>query len=177
MGDKNVNKAIPPEESEKKDQEPLKEDELSRVTKERDEYLAGWQRAKADFINYKKEELQRLREIARIGGEEVIRDLIPVVDSFELGLVSIEKAGPVEKGVYMIKSQLEDVLRSKGLERIRVSPGDQFNPSFQEAVGVMDLSLLPADKKWVSGTVAEEVEAGYMYQGKLLRPTRVRLVK
>jgi len=170
----------------KKDQEELQvgtpelnkmEDDLARVTKERDEYLAGWQRAKADFINYKKEELSHLQDVARMSSEEIIRDLIPVIDSFDLGLAALEKSGHVEKGVYMIKSQLEDMLQRKGVERIKVELGKEFDPKYEVAVGVMDASELSKDREWKSGTVAEEVEVGYLYQGKLLRPTRVRLVK
>ncbi len=129
------------------------------MTKERDDYLAGWQRAKADFINYKKEELRRLQDVAKMSSEEIIRDLIPVMDSFELGLASLEKAGHVEKGVYMIKSQLEDMLQRKGVEKIKVELGKEFDPHYQEAVGLMDVSDLPKDREWKSGMVAEEVES------------------
>ncbi len=177
MEEKEVNNTNP-EELELGAPEPAKlEEELARIIKERDEYLSGWQRAKADFINYKKEELRRLQDVARSSSEDVIRDLIPVVDSFELGLAALEKSGHVEKGVYMIKGQLEDMLRRKGVERIKVELGTEFDPNYQEAVAVVDSLDLSKDKEWKSGTVAEEVEAGYFYQGKLLRPTRVRLVK
>ena len=83
-------------------------DELQKCRKERDEYLAGWQRAKADFINYKKEELRRLQEVARYGSEELMRELITVMDNFDLGLRALERSGGVDKGMYMIKSQRED---------------------------------------------------------------------
>ncbi|OGY58515.1 MAG: nucleotide exchange factor GrpE, partial [Candidatus Colwellbacteria bacterium RIFCSPHIGHO2_12_FULL_43_12] len=82
----------------------IKED-LDRVSKERDEYLDGWRRSKADLLNYKKEELRRLEEMAKYGNEEVIRDLISVLDSFELAIGTLEKSeSRVEKGVYMIKA-------------------------------------------------------------------------
>lgn len=117
------------------------------------------------------------QDVVKMSNEEIIRDLIPVMDSFELGLASLEKAGHVERGVYMIKSQFEDMLRRKGVEKIKVELGKEFDPNYQEAVGVVDVSDLPKDMEWKSGMVAEEVEIGYSYQGKLLRPTRVRLVK
>jgi molecular chaperone GrpE len=147
--------------------------ELEKSVRERDEYLDGWKRVKADFINYKKEESSRLGEIIRFSNEDLIRDIIPVLDSFELGLASLEKVGQADKGIYMIKGQLEDILRHRGLEKIKVVPGEVFNPRYHESVGVVEVK----DTSLVSGTVAEEVETGYVYQGKVLRPARVRLVK
>ncbi len=152
---------------------PELKSELDKAIRERDEYLDGWKRAKADFINYKKDEFARLNEMARFANEDVIRDLVPVLDSFELGLAALEKAGPVEKGVYMIKGQLEDTLKRRGLEKMKILPGDAFNPSFHESVGVVEIKDTPL----AAGTIAEEVESGYLFQGKVLRPGRVKLVK
>lgn len=145
-------------------------DELTTTRKERDEYLEGWRREKADFINYKKEESARLAYIAKFGNEELVRDLLQVLDSFELSLTALEKQGPVEKGVYMIKGQLEDILRRKGLERISVSVGDEFDPRIHEAVSSIET-------EGRAGTVAEEVEGGYALQGKVIRAARVKIVK
>ena len=147
----------------------LKED-LEKLSKEKDEYLDGWRRTKADFINYKKEELRRLEEVAKFGNEEVIKDLISVLDSFELAISTLEANTKLEKGIYMIKSQLEDVLRRRGLQKIKVNKNDKFDPSFHEAVGSFE-------GDGISGNVAEEVETGYMLYDKVLRPTRVRLFK
>lgn len=143
---------------------------LADCEKRRDEYLAGWQRAKADFINYRKEELARLEEVAKYGSEELLRDLIGVLDSFDLGLRALEKAGPVEKGVYMIRSQLVDILKKRGVEKISVKAGDNFDPSMAEAVAEAE-----SDKS--AGTVLEEIEPGWRLHDKILRPARVKLAK
>ena len=95
------------------------ETKLAVVEKQRDEYLAGWQRAKADFINYKKEEIAHLQEVAKYGNEDLIKDLISVMDNFDLGLRVLEKSGPVEKGIYLIRSQIEDILKKRGLAKWR----------------------------------------------------------
>lgn len=148
----------------------LKED-LDKVSEERDEYLDGWRRSKADLINYKKDELRRLEEMAKYGNEEVIRDLISVLDSFELAISILEKSGSqVEKGVYMIKAQLEDILRKRGLNKIKVALNDKFDPNYHEAVGVLE-------GNGESGNIAEEVETGYLLYNRVLRPTRVKLFK
>src|SRR3989344_4277636 len=142
-------------------------EKLAAAEKQRDEYLAGWQRAKADFINYRKEEMQHLEDVARYGSEEIIKDFIGVLDSFDLGLRAMEKAGPVERGVYMIRAQIEDILKRRGVERITVKVGDEFNPSFAEAVAMADP---PAGGK--SGIVLEEIEPGYKLHDKMIRPAR-----
>jgi molecular chaperone GrpE len=146
------------------------EEKLAATEKQRDEYLSGWQRAKADFINYKKEEMKHLEEVARYGTEDLIKDLISVLDNFDLGLRSLEKAGPVEKGIYLIRSQIEDILKKRGLEKVSVKVGEAFDPAIAEA-----MSEVPSDKP--VGAVVEEIEPGYRLQDKILRPARVIISK
>ncbi len=144
--------------------------ELDKILKERDEYLDGWKRSKADLINYKKEELKRLEDMAKYATEDIMKDLIAVLDSFDLALVSLKSVGNgAEKGVQMIKNQLEDVLKKNGLIKINASPGEEFNPAHQEAVAVTDGGE--------SGKIAEEIEPGYMLYNKILRPIRVKIFK
>lgn len=145
-------------------------EQLQKRENEKNEYLAGWQRAKADFINHKKEEAQRFEEMIKFSNESLIRDLIGPIDSFDLGLAALEKKGEVEKGIYMIKTQLEDVLKKYGLEKISVKPGDKFNPSIAESLGEEESNRPPQ-------TVAEEIESGYRLNGKIIRPARVKLSK
>ncbi len=144
--------------------------ELEKAQKERDEYLAGWQRAKADFLNYKKEENGRLEDVARYGNLELMMEFITIIDNFDLGLRALEKSGPVEKGVYMIRAQMEDVLRRHGVLKINIKPGDKFDPSVSEAIAEVE-SDLP------EGSVVEEIEAGYKIYDKVLRPARVKVAK
>ena len=82
------------------------------IKKERDEYLDGWQRARAELINYKKDELKRFQEMAKFANESVLREIIAVLDSFDLALMALEKDGKAEKGIYLIKAQLEDILKN-----------------------------------------------------------------
>ncbi|MBU6141990.1 nucleotide exchange factor GrpE [Patescibacteria group bacterium] len=140
--------------------------DLEKVEQERDEYLNGWKRAKADFINYQKDETKRLRDAIGYGSENMMRDLIPVLDSFALAAM----AGKDDEGMKAIQSQLKDVLKRHGLEKMAVSPGDAFDVTVHESLGEME-----SDKP--SGTVAAEVEAGYLLNGKVIRPARVKLAK
>src|SRR5580693_1248522 len=87
------------------------EAKLAETEKQRDEYLGGWQRTKADFINYKKEEMKHMEDVAKYGNESLIKDLISVLDNFDLALRTMEKAGTVERGIYLIRSQIDDILK------------------------------------------------------------------
>ena len=156
---------------EKKEDELSKcQRELSSALKERDEYLDGWKRAKAELINYKKDEVKRFEEVIKLSNEELIKELLLVLDSFDLGLASLEKEGLAQKGIYLIRSQLRDILKSYGLEEIAISAGQIFDPKIQEAVAEIE-SNQPA------GTVIEEVEKGYLLNGRVIRPARVKIAK
>ena len=170
------------------DAPPEEISEIEKCRKERDEYLAGWQRARADFLNYKKEEMQRLAEIAKYQTEDMVKEFIGVLDNFDLALAALSeskkaptsgeagagvptpKAVGTEKGIYMIRAQMEDALRKRGLTRIPVGPGDKFDPALQEAISEEESDEPP-------GTVAEEMKAGYKLFDKVIRPARVKISK
>jgi molecular chaperone GrpE len=144
--------------------------ELEVLRKQCEEYLDGWKRAKAEFINYKKDEAKRFENVVKYANETIIKELITVLDSFDLAIQSLGADDKVEKGIFLIRTQLEDVLKRYGLERISVSVGQKFDPSVHEAIAVVE-----SDKE--SGTVVDEVEKGYLLNGKLIRPARVKVAK
>lgn len=149
-------------------------DELAKCREERDQYLAGWQRAKADFQNYKKDEMKRLQDVARYANEELIREFIGVLDNFDLGIRALERSGNVEKGVYMIRTQIEDTMRRYGVERIPSMIGKPFDPEVAEAIGEGD----PPDSGGIPpGNVMDEIEPGYRLHDRVLRPARVIVVR
>lgn len=147
------------------------ETDLDKCKKEREEYLDGWKRAKADLINYKKEETTRLEQFAKYVNEDFISEMITVLDNFDLSLAALEKSGPVEKGIYMIKNQIFDLLKKRGLEKIEVKIGDKFDPSVAEAV----VEIKSSEVK--SGAIAEIIETGYKLHNKIIRPARVKVSK
>ena len=146
------------------------DERIKELETQNEDYLNGWKRAKADLINYKKEEAERLENFAKFSNEAIMYELITVLDSFELSLSMIAENDPAKKGVILIKSQLEDLLRRHGLERIQVKLGDALDTGFEEAVGEANSAEPP-------GTVAEEVSGGYRLHGKILRPARVKISK
>src|SRR3989344_3308347 len=150
--------------------ESVDNNELEKVKKERDEYLDGWKRAKADFINYKKEELSRFEKMAKYSNEDLIEEMITALDNFDLGLAALEKLGPIEKGIYMIRTQIEDILKRRGLKKINVRVGDLFDPNLSEAIVEVESEKPPE-------TIIEIIEPGYRLSEKIIRPTRVKVSK
>ena len=159
------------EDKEEKDKKKELSDELKQLKEDCEEFLDGWKRAKADLINYKRDELKRLEQVVQFANEDMIRDLVTVLDSFELALASMKDDDPSEKGVYLIKIKLEECLRKRGLKKIEVETGDAFDPAYHEAVGVTE------DKSAKSETVAEELGAGYTLHDKVIRPAKVKVYK
>ncbi|MFH1759176.1 MAG: nucleotide exchange factor GrpE [Patescibacteria group bacterium] len=151
--------------------EENKEKPTEALTKE-EEYLDGWKRAKAELINYKKDELKRFEEIIKFANEGIVGDLLAVLDSFTLATaVSHSEQGEEStRGLSLIQSQLENLLKKHGLEKLLVNIGDSFNPALHEAVVAVE-SGQPPD------TIVEIVEAGYKLYDKIIRPTKVKVTK
>ena len=143
--------------------------EIERLEKERREYLEGWQRAKADFINYKKDEGKRAEELLGFAAAALIRELLMVLDSFDLAIGDKQSIAD-DRGMTLIRAQLEDILKRHGLETVSAVAGDAFNTERHEAIGE-EMSDVP------EGAVASILQKGYILHGRLIRPARVRLAK
>ena len=150
---------------------------LEECNKQKEEYLAGWQRARADFLNYKKEEMERIAELLKYGAEEMILKLLQILDNFEI----IENKLPEKikddeniKGVLQIKNQISDFLQSHGVEEIKTA-GEKFDPNWHEVIEEVADVGSPRAKE--SGVVLEEIQKGYKINGRLLRPAKVKVSK
>ncbi len=167
--------------------------ELEECEKKAAEYLAGWQRGRADFLNYKKEEMERIGELLKYANEEFVLKILPILDNFEIiekklpenlkndenpeGEPSVPYGASV-KGFLQIKRQLENFLKSLGAEEIK-SVGEKFDPQLHEVVEEVELkdndsTSSPQEK---SGIIVEEIQKGYKISGHLLRPAKVKIVK
>jgi molecular chaperone GrpE len=150
---------IKKEEPKKPEQEKPALNEIEECRKQKDEYLAGWQRERADFLNYKKEEMERIGAFLKYAGEEIILKLLPILDNLEVA----ERALPQDlknndniKGLLQIKNQIIDFLKNQGVEEIKTA-GEKFDPNFMEAVGK-----------------TEEEQKGYKINNKILRVAKVK---
>lgn len=143
----------------------MTEEEQKKIESERDEYLASWKRAAADLINYKKDEGKRFEEFVEYNTARVIRDLLPALDSFSLAMESVKGNDASEKGLLLIRSQLEDILKKHNAERIPVAVGDTVDLNIHEPV-VGD-----------EGPIIEELSPGYKLNGRVIRAAKVRVGK
>jgi len=147
----------------------MKKSELEKIIKEKEEYFAGWQREKADFLNYKKQEFERLKGTLEIAKESLFEELIPVLDNFSLAEKSIpeeEKEKNGTKGLLLIKKQLEKSLKDLGLEEIDTI-GKEFDPKIHESVEEVEGNE--------PGIIVEEVQKGHTFQGKVIRIAKVKV--
>jgi molecular chaperone GrpE len=162
------------EEANKKKLAPKEtEEKLKECQKVREEYLAGWQRSRADFLNYKKQEMERLKEILEYGFQELILKILPVLDNLEKAEAQVPldfKDNEWVKGISQIRSQLQDFLRKEGVEEIKTI-GKKFDPNFHEA-----LEKIEKENK-ESGEVIEEIQKGYTLNNKVIRPAKVKITK
>ncbi len=147
------------------------EKKLQECQKQKDEFLAGWQRSKADFLNYKKEEAERTEEFLKYAARELVSGLLPVLDNFreaEKKIPEDRKKDEFLRGLLQIKSQLESFLKSRGVEEIKAL-GQKFDPELHEAVG--------EEEGKEPGKVVEEIRKGYTMEGRVIRPSKVKIGK
>ena len=142
------------------------QDELNKCQIDRDEYLNGWKRAKADLINYQKDDAKRFEEVIRFGYKSIIKDLLALMDSLELAAAMPNP----DKGLMAIRGQLWELLKKYGVEKIAVKTGDMFNPAHHEAMAEIE-----SDK--LEGSVVQELSSGYLLHGQVLRAAKVNVAK
>lgn len=146
---------------------------LEECEKLKNEYLTGWQRERADFLNYKRDEWERLEGILKFAGEGLILKILPILDNFEIVTKKLPedlKSNENVKGLLQIKAQLQNFIKSQGVEEIE-SLGKKFDPNLMEIFEVVAKSGVN------SGIVIEEIQKGYKIHGKVLRPARVKISK
>lgn len=139
---------------------------LEECRQEKEQYLTGWQRAQADLINYKRRQEEQWKEIFSFNNAELIKDLLPFLDALESALAIKSE----DEGLKKIYGQFWEILSGRGLEKIKTI-SEKFNPEFHEAVAVASLEGQEED------AVAEELQAGYLLNGHLLRLAKVKIVK
>jgi molecular chaperone GrpE len=135
---------------------------------EKESALDSWKRCQADFENYKKSQARQQEEFRKYVKMDVIEQILPVLDNFEMSLDHVPEKSKENKwveGIVYIKKQLEDVLKNNDIEEIIVKPGDKFDPEIHEAIG-------GEGKKQV---VKNIIQKGYKFNGRVLRAARVEV--
>lgn len=147
------------------------EDELMKERKRADEYLKRLQYLQADFENYRKRTEKEKLEERKVGEIKLISEMLSILDEFELALDAIRKSDNKEqilKGLESLYAKFMSLLSKEGLQVIH-AVGADFDPSMHEVVG-----SVPVDTAMV-GKVVEEVRKGFIFEGKVLRPSAVKI--
>jgi molecular chaperone GrpE len=172
--DKNNNDDIFIEEEPTPDLLKKLRDDLKKCNTEKAEYLAGWQRAKADYINARKEEEERRGGFADFIVAKTIKDFLPVLDSMEMSFKdeSWQKLDKTwQDGIKYTHSQLEKVLKDYKVEEIPAL-GEKFNPAVHESVEETKI-----DNKENDNIIIDVVRKGYKINDEIIRPAQVKINK
>lgn len=139
---------------------------LAEEKERAEKYLANWQRTQADFVNYRRRVEQEKEELGKYANSSLLLALLPVLDDLQLALASV----PAElaevswvKGIRLIERKFLTSLESQGVTMIKAL-GEPFDPRFHEAM---------RQSAGEEGIVIEEMQKGYMFRDKVLRPSRV----
>jgi molecular chaperone GrpE len=139
---------------------------LAEETAKVEANLAGWQRAQADFINYKRRTEQEKEGISQFTRATLVLDLLPALDDLERAFVAIPprltKSSWVD-GIRLIWNKLQTTLEAQGLSEIK-AVGEPFDPHLHEAV---------RQDRGREGVVIEELQKGYKFRDKIIRPAKV----
>ena len=146
-------------------------DALDHEREKSEDLLRRLQYLQADFENYRKRVEKEMGDVKRLSNERLLSDLLTVKDELDLAFAKIRetKQNPVLlEGVGMIQKRVQNILSKEGVERIP-GAGSKFNPEYHEAA----LRVVSDDEE--EGTVLEEVRAGYLLKGRVLRPSIVKV--
>ena len=143
-------------------------DETGESGAEDEALMAKYQRLMADFQNYKRRTEKEKNDIYAYANEKLILGLLEVIDNFERAVLSETADEKYAEGMEMIFKQLKGVLEKSGLEE-RKALGEGFDPNFHNAVMTED------NDKFESGSVTEVLQKGYTLNGKVIRPSMVKV--
>src|SRR3989344_8106252 len=147
--------------------------DLKVCRKEKEEYLTGWQKERADFVNYKKDESNRQIDLSFALREHMLARFLTVIDSFDMAFANRELWEKVDenwrKGVEYIHSQMNSIFEEYGVKEIGIV-GENFDPNIHQSI-----DTIPTDKKELDHKVADVIQKGYKLGERVLRPARVNV--
>lgn len=148
-------------------------EEIKKLRIERDEYLVGWQRAKADYVNLQKESAERQLKTREVVVEDVINDLLPVLDSFDMAMSNKESWQKVDAnwraGIEYIYQQFIKTLENYNVSKVG-NTDEIFDPQLHEAVENITTENIEQDHK-----IANVIQSGYKIGERIIRPARVKV--
>ena len=146
--------------------------ETERLRAERDALLDRLARLQAEFDNARKRAVREQQEFREYAAADVIKNFLPILDSFERALKAggDSSSNDFRNGIELIYRQFQDALQKIGVQPI-VSVGQPFDPRVHEAVEMVDTAEVPDHH------VLDELQRGYKYKERLLRPAMVRVAR
>ncbi len=149
-------------------------DDLKAATAEKADYLANWQKERADFINYKKGEDERKKQTLDFARERFTEELLPVLDAYDMMSANKETWEKVDKGwrtgVEYTHQQLLKVLADNGVSEIAPKEGDMGDSSLHDFIDTVE-----TDDQARDHTVAAVMQKGYKMGSRVIRPARVKV--
>jgi molecular chaperone GrpE len=160
------------EEDLKKTLKKLRAD-LKACKAEKEEYLTGWQKERAEFANYRKQEEDRKSMFSEAMRERILTRFLSVADSFNMAFANKEAWEKVDqnwrKGVEYIYSQMNNIFEEYGVKSFG-EVGESFDPNIHQSIDVV-----PTDKKDMEHKVAAVIQRGYKLGERVIRPARVNV--
>jgi molecular chaperone GrpE len=144
--------------------------ELEAARAKADEYLAGLQRERAEFANYKRRTGEEREAMLGLAGEDLIRKVLALADDFDLAIEARPPSiagDPWVEGVVAIDRKLRALLESEGVSQIAASPGTPFDPREHEAIANVPGTGRP------EGEIVNEIRRGYRLRDRVVRPALV----
>lgn len=145
---------------------------IKTLEKEKQEYLDGWQRMKADVVNRDKAAAEEKSRVSELVKEHMLEQLLPILDAFDAAFTgsSWEKVDTNWRvGIEYIHTQFKKVLEENGIAAFG-SVGEVFDASRHDVASESEV-------EGVSGTVSKVLRSGYSVQGRIIRPARVEIYK
>lgn len=156
------------EEADGKEAAPENGKKKDKASEEDETWNEKYTRLMADFQNFRKRTDKEKADVYSYANEKIMTDLLAVLDNFERALDSECKDEAYAEGMKMIFKQLTDILTASGLEEIE-AVGQDFDPNFHHAV------LTDNNDDFDSGKVTEVLQKGYKLNGKVIRPSMVKV--
>jgi molecular chaperone GrpE len=147
--------------------------DLKQAKKEKEEYLLGWQKERADFANFKKNEEDRKTMFSESVRERILTRFLSTLDSFNMAFANKEAWEKVEptwrKGVEYIYGEMNKIFEEYGVKEVG-KVGENFDPNMHQSI-----DLIPTDKKEDDHKVAQVIQKGYKLGERIIRPAGVNV--
>lgn len=154
----------------KSKKKPTLKDQVNELNEQLNDEKDKFLRLFAEFENYRKRTAKERLDLFTTASQELMTALLPISDDMDRALIEFKKSNNNEliEGFELIHSKFNEILKSKGLNEIKVDKGDKFDPENHEAI-----TQIKADKEKNKGKIVDVIEKGFMLGEKIIRYPKV----